>query len=77
MHEKMTSIKRQLLSMLTTFVLSMRRNKHHKLNNCPRNLCISINVFVVILICLNTKKSANLDKSISAPKQLALQKYYH
>lgn len=51
----MTSIKRQRLSMLTTFVLSMRRNKHHK------------------LICLNTKKSANSDKSISAPKQLALK----
>lgn len=64
-----TSIKRQVLSMFTTFVLSMRRNKHHKLNNCPRNLCISINVFVVILICLNTNKSKKSNEDISASKQ--------
>lgn len=64
-----TSIKRQVLSMLTTFVLSMRRNKHHNLNNCPRNLCISIYVVVVIIICLNTNKSEKWNEDVSASKQ--------
>lgn len=68
-YETMTTIKRQVLSMLTTFVLSMRRNKHHKLNNCPRNLCISIYVFVVNIICLNTNKSEKSNEDLSASKQ--------
>lgn len=50
--------------MFIIFVLSMRRNKYYNLNNCFRNLCISIYVVVVIIICLNINKFEKMNEDI-------------